>query len=77
MQPHVNQWLFEQLLPQHLELLNLSNPPKKCKLDLSNSTKGKFDTMADGNDNDDDQKVQLQLEKFMSFQYDPYFDWIP
>ena len=62
MQPRVKQWLFEQPPPQHLEPLDLSNPPKKCKLDLSySSTKHKFDTMADDNDNDDDQQVQLQL----------------
>ena len=53
---------FEQLPPQHLQPLDLSNPPKKCKLDLSYlSTKCKFDTMADDNDNDDDQQVQLQV----------------
>ena len=46
MWPHVKQWLFEQLAPQHLEPLDLSNPPKMCKL---YSTKSKLDTMADDN----------------------------
>ena len=30
MQPQVKQWLFEQSQPQHLELLDLSNPPKSA-----------------------------------------------
>ena len=63
MQPRVTKWLLEQPPPQHLEPLDLSNPlkPKRCKLDLlCLSTKHKFDTMADDNDNDDNQ-VQLQL----------------